>query len=112
MSKKFVNQRWRTSEKMKLVAESWHLNDEALGQFLRQNGLHNHDLNTWKEQMVMGMDGNKPLYGEERRYYKDKIKKLEKRLKESEAIIELQKKVKNLISGAEAQKPQKKSDDK
>lgn len=108
MSKKFLKQRWRTSEKLRFIAESWHLKDEALGRFLRQKGLHTHDLKTWKEQMAMGIDGDKPVYLEERRWYKAKIKKLEKELKEAQIIIELQKKVKKLRLEAEARKQRSK----
>lgn len=110
MSKKFVNQRWKTIQKMRLVAESFHLKDEALGRFLRQKGIHSHYLESWKEQMAMGIDRDKPVYREERRWYKEKIKKLEEELQEARAIIELQKKVKNLSSEAEAQKPKSKSE--
>jgi len=56
----------------------------------------------------MGIDGDKPVYLEERRWYKTKIKKLEKELQEARAIIELQKKVKKLKSGAEGPRPKSK----
>lgn len=112
MSKKFVRQRWRTGDKLRFIAESWDLADEALGRFLRQNGLHSHDLETWKEQMAMGINGEKSVYLEERRWYKTKIKRLEKELQEAQAIIELQKKVKNLRSEAEDSKPKSKPEKK
>lgn len=109
MSNKYTRLRWYTRDKLRLVAESWNLTGDKLGQFLRRNGLHSHDLATWKEQMAMGIDGEKSLYTEERKAYKTKIQKLEKELQEARAIIELQKKVKKLKLEAGAQKQKLKS---
>lgn len=109
MSNKFVKQRWKISQKLRFVAESWHLKGEVLGRYLRNKGIHSHDLKIWKEQMAMGIDSEKPVYSEERRHYKSKINRLEKELEEARAIIELQKKVKKLMSEGEEKKPKSES---
>lgn len=112
MSKKYTKLRWRTEQKMGFIVRSWDLNEGSLGQFLRRNGLHSHDLKTWREQMKMGIDGEKPVYLEERKSYQSKIKRLQKELKEAQAIIELQKKVKQLKSEEEAVRQALKSEKK
>lgn len=99
MSKKFVKQRWRILQKIRFVAETWPLKGADLGRYLREKGLHRHDIQTWKEQMAMGISGEKPVYLEERKWYKSKIEKLERELFEARMIIDLQKKILKSKSG-------------
>ena len=112
MARKHPKQRWKVVQKMRLVAESWQLKGDMLGCYLRRNGLHSNDLNLWKEQMAMGIDADRPMYCAERKDYRTRIKELQRKLREAEAIIELQKKVKNVISEKEVKKQKKKQEEK
>jgi hypothetical protein len=61
------------------------------GDFLRQNGIYGHQLNQWKLEMTKGLDvGFKNL---------EELKGLVKKIKEQDAIIELQKKTSQYFMG-------------
>lgn len=96
---KYVRQRWRTNQKIRLVSEFLWIRGEAReGVFLRRNGLHRCDITRWLEQMKQGIESERPMGNEERRQYEAKIRKLEKELKEAKILIELQKKAKKILT--------------
>ena len=85
------------SEKIKLVIECNGLKDEKLGEFLRKNGIYSSELDLWREQMRDGLEAEVIVPPETRKYFRDKIKKLEADLSEALAVIEAQKKVRKLL---------------
>ena len=44
-------------EKLRIVNESSRLNDTQLGEFLRREGVHEEDLNRWREDALGGLAG-------------------------------------------------------
>ena len=97
MSEKDLNQRFKITEKMKFVAKSWNLKGEELGRFLRRNGIHLVELNSWREQMSDGLKSGKPIFRSEKKVLENKIRLLEGELEQAKAVIELQKKVQALF---------------
>jgi transposase-like protein len=84
------------SEKLRLLIESSVLSDEALGEFLRREGLREGDLERFRAEAMGGLGGK--VYSEADRR---RIQELEranakqgKRLREAEALLDLQKKSK------------------
>jgi hypothetical protein len=79
-----TNIRWTSDKKLWAVFTYGTLEETTKGEFLRQNGLYSHQVNKWKLEMTKGLDiGFKNL---------EELKKLATKIKEQEAIIELQKK--------------------
>ena len=102
--------RWTTREKFNLVYLSWGLKGFELGRFLRLQGLHLCDLKGWLEQMQEGLEKDVVVTGNTKKYFRNKILKLEKELVEARAIIEAQKKVQQALGAKGAStmpKPEK-----
>lgn len=99
----------RSSAKLDLVISSWDLKGEALGLFLRSNGIYKEELEQWRDQIMSALDDGKPVDPGSRKSYEQKIKRLEQELEEAKVIIELQKKVQELL-GEEAPSTPKRSD--
>ena len=87
--------------KMSLLWQSWRLNDEELGRFLRENGLVSSELEMWKEQMEEGLQSNTRLTTYGRRELRKEINKLKAQLAEAKAIIDAQKKTLKLLGKKE-----------
>ena len=90
-------QDWSAEEKLRAVIEAESLSQEELGAFLRREGLHEAQLAEWREMAVMGLGspsakGNK---GEAKRVreLERELKRKEKALAETAALLVLQKKV-------------------
>lgn len=88
-------------EKMRLVLEAARLSGDDLGAFLRREGLHEADLDEWRDAMLAGLKPppSKHVRSQEAR----RVKKLEKELHrknkalaEAAALLVLQKKVQAL----------------
>jgi transposase-like protein len=82
-------------EKLRLLLEASSLADEKLGEFLRREGLHEGDLQRFRTEAIGGLSGQVRSDADRRR-----IQELErtntrneKRLREAEALLDLQKKV-------------------
>jgi len=82
-------------EKLRLLLEASSLADEKLGEFLRREGLHEGDLQRFRTEAIGGLSGLVRSDADRRR-----IQELErtntrneKRLREAEALLDLQKKV-------------------
>lgn len=96
----------RTAEdKLRLVLEAGGLKEAELGEFLRRNGLHEADLERWRQEALEGLGKKRPVKQEQqtraeeakrmRRLEKELARK-DKALAEAAALLVLQKKVQEL----------------
>jgi transposase len=88
-------------DKMRLVLEASRLSDDELGAFLRREGLHQADLDEWRDAMMSGLKPppSKHARSQEVRRVRDLEKELrrkDKALAEAAALLVLQKKVRAL----------------
>jgi transposase-like protein len=102
MSEKDLVQRFKLIEKMRLVAESWHLRGENLGSFLRRNGISSPELLAWRSQMKDGLEEGLPVVRSEKKRYEAKIKRLEEEVRQLRVLNDLQKKAQILLEQEEA----------
>ena len=93
---------WTAEEKFKSIVQSESLGEEELGLFLRKEGLHSHQVNAWRADILTAL-GRRPVGVKDNR--DQRIKELErdlnrkdKALAEASALPILQTKV-NLIWG-------------
>ena len=90
-------QDWPAEEKMAAVLEAGELEEEALGRFLRERGLHRATLERWREQMLQGLapgSGRRKKSPEARRVreLERELRHKEKALAEASALLVLKKK--------------------
>jgi transposase-like protein len=90
-------------EKLRLLVEAGRLTEDELGEFLRREGLRDGDLERFRMEAIGGLGGEIRSEADRRR-----IEELErtnskqvKRLREAEALLELQKKVHELWGAKE-----------
>lgn len=76
-----------TAEKiLKIVSETYSLNEEELGIYLRKNGLHSNQLTEWRSSILASM--NQPKVNLSKKDERDlKIKNLEKNLRKKDAAL-------------------------
>ena len=95
---------WSAEDKLKVVMEAAALDDEQLGAFLREKGLHMTHLEQWRKQMLDGLQltGSKKRTKDKKAYTK-RIRTLEKELRrkdkalaETAALLVLKKKVQEI----------------
>jgi len=95
---------WSAEDKLKVVIEAGSLNEEQLGAFLREKGLHMTHLEQWRMQMLDGLDnrsskqrarGNKEDLKRIRALEKELCRK-DKALAETAALLVLKKKVQEI----------------
>ena len=110
MVKKTGSRKWTSKEKLRVFSESLLASsEEEVGLLLRKEGLHSHQLNEWRAQILASLEPpTKRAVAKDER--DDQIKKLEreilrkdKALAEASALLILKKKV-NLIWGNEEEK--------
>ena len=98
-------QDWSPEEKLKIVIEAAALDDEQLGGFLREKGLHETTLEQWRLQMLDALHTGRPKKPKTKSKPSDtkKIKALkkelarkEKALAEAAALLVLKKKVQEI----------------
>ena len=99
----FVTQERSPADKLRLVVEAGGLSGEQLGAFLRREGLHEADLDEWREAMVAGLTPARPTSKHARSVELRRVRQLErelhrkdKALAEAAALNVLQKKVQDL----------------
>ena len=91
-------QDWSAEQKLEVVSEAERLSEEELGEFLRRKGLHEAQLAEWREA-VLGALGSRKAgssgKGEARRVreLERELKRKDKALAETAALLVLQKKV-------------------
>ena len=80
------------------MLEAASLSPFELGEFLRKNGLRDGDLERWKADATSGLRGGREYRGQSRRVrdLERQNRRYGKRLREAEALLELQKKVQAL----------------
>lgn len=88
-------------EKMRLVVEARGLSEDELGAFLRREGLHEADLEQWRDAMLCGLKpapGKSARSPEARRMreLEKELRRKDKALAEAAALLVLQKKVQAL----------------
>lgn len=88
--------KWKASQKLKHLVDSYHLKDIELGSYLRQHGLYSSDLKTWKQEAEYAFDGARPMRNEEKKRMEIRIKFLEKELEKANLKLELQKKIQEI----------------
>lgn len=93
---------WSPEEKLKVVIESAGLSDEELGAFLRSRGLHEAQLNEWRNAARVAL-GGRAAEPAKASLLRKRIKELEreiarkdKALAETAALLVLKKKLENL----------------
>jgi len=105
-SKPRSTRQWSAEERRQVVAEAVALTDAELGAFLRGKGIHMADLEQWRAEgspatapAATGKKkcNRKPTTGQRRiRELEKKLQRTEKRLREAEALLALQKKVQEI----------------
>jgi transposase len=86
-------------EKLRAVVETSHLEGQALGEYLRGNGLHQAEVEQWRTEALAALEGRKggpPRPGPESRRVKELERELrhkEKALAETAALLVLRKKL-------------------
>src|ERR1043166_9166211 len=91
-------QEWTPEEKLKIVVEATTLSDGELGVFLRGKGIHEAVLTEWRSQALAGPRGTEvaskqQTESREVRELKRELKRKDKALAETAALIVLKKKV-------------------
>ena len=91
-------QDWTPAEKLRAVAETLDLDGEALGEYLRRHGIHREQLEQWRGSAKEGLErpGSKQRSKGETKRIKElerELRKKEKALAETAALLVLRKKV-------------------
>jgi len=109
MAKQKITKKWTPEEKLKAIIETSLMSEEELGVFLRREGLHSHQLQEWREEVLKGLQ-SAPRKSQSKKDERDeRIKSLEhelrrkdKALAEASALLILQKKI-DLIWGSKSE---------
>ncbi len=93
-------------EKFRIVMESARLSDEDLGAFLRREGVHERHLETWHKEMMVALNGSTaparrsrkgtPSDAKRIKSLERQLRRKDKALAETAALLVLQKKVQDL----------------
>ena len=95
---------WSAEDKLKVVMEAASLDDQQLGAFLRQKGLHQTHLEQWRSKMLNGLqDGSSKKRSRQKSGEAKRLRALEKELRrkdkalaETAALLVLKKKVQEI----------------
>ena len=95
---------WSAEEKLKVVMEADFLEAEQLGEFLRKKGLHQTHLEQWRLQMLDGLQdgfskkktGQKKADSKRIRALEKELRRKDKALAETAALLVLKKKVQEI----------------
>jgi len=97
---------WSGSDKLAVIIETAALNEQALSEYCREKGLYPEQIQRWKEMAVSSNDNTEKLTRAERReWQKDKkkthnlkkeLRRKDKALAETAALLVLQKKVQDI----------------
>jgi transposase-like protein len=87
-------QDWSAEEKLAAVLEAASLSDEELGAFLRSRGLHEAQLQQWRDQMLIGLEPKSSKRAETQRIreLEKELRRKDKALAETAALLVLKKK--------------------
>jgi transposase-like protein len=99
-------QDWTPKEKLRAVGETTSLEGEALGEYLRRHGLHREQLTQWHEIAISALEG--PVSRRQAKAEGKRVKELERELRRKEkalaetaALLVLRKKANALWGGAD-----------
>jgi len=92
---------WSAEDKLTVILEAASLDDEQLGAFMRQKGLHQTHLDQWRSQMLEGLQNGSAKKSRRRknddarriRSLEKELKRKDKALAETAALLVLKKKV-------------------
>lgn len=93
--------KWSAEDKERVLKETDNLSAGDLGAILRREGLYVHTLNKWRTQrdllaLAKREKGPNPLTSENQKL-KEKVARLEKKLRQANEIIDLQKKISEML---------------
>lgn len=93
---------WTAEEKLNAILQSSSLSEEEIGLFLRKEGLHSHQINGWRADVLAALVSSRKPGRDDRdqriRELEKDLHRKDKALAEASALLILQKKV-NLIWG-------------
>lgn len=103
MTPTMKNSKWTAEAKLNAVFQCSNLNEEELGAFLRKEGLHSHQIDGWRAEILAALGPirrkqNKDNSAQKIRELERDLHRKDKALAEASALLILQKKV-NLIWG-------------
>jgi transposase-like protein len=97
---------WTAAEKLQVILEAAAVPDAELGAFLRRKGLRESDLKAWRELMTEALGGaNRPARKSDEKRIKaleQEVARKDKRIRAVNALLELQKKVREIWGDADA----------
>ena len=91
-------QDWSAEEKLAAVLEAASLSEEELGAFLRSRGLHDAQLQQWRDQMLVGLEPKPAKRVETKRIQEleKELRRKDKALAETAALLVLKKKAQEI----------------
>ena len=91
-------QDWNAEEKLAAVLEAAALSEEELGAFLRSRGLHEAQLQQWRDQMLVGLEPKSAKRVETKRIkdLEKELRRKDKALAETAALLVLKKKAQEI----------------
>jgi transposase-like protein len=94
-------QDWSAEEKLAAVLEAASLSEEEFGAFLRSRGLHEAQLQQWRDQMLVGLEPKAAKRAETKRIQEleRELRRKEKALAETAALLVLKKKAQAIWGG-------------
>jgi hypothetical protein len=86
---------WSAEERLRVVVEASRLSNEELGAFLRREGIHEATLAEWKASVLEALGSPKKVSSDTKRVreLEKQIRRKDKALAETAALLVLQKKV-------------------
>jgi len=95
-------QSWTREERLEALLATHGLSEEELGTWCRQHGVHTHQLEQWRRELVEGPGESSATAGEaralrqENRVLKKELRRKEKALAEAAALLVLKKKASSI----------------
>ena len=106
MSSKKRPDKWPAEQKLKTVQEYDSLPDEeAQGRFLRERGLYSVDIERWREEMLQALSRKQSRKDPKNQRIKElerELRRKEKALAETAALLALKKKARDIWGASEA----------
>ena len=107
MSSKKRPQNWTAEQKLEVVMEYLRLDEETRGRYLREKGLYSVDVERWREEIRQALEKkpNKKDPKDQRiRQLEGELRRKEKALAETAALLVLKKKAQNIWGDSEDEK--------
>lgn len=105
MTKQKTSKKWSPEQKLKAIIETSAMSEEEFGGFLRREGLHSHQLQEWRQEVLTSLQSAPRRLKATKDERDQKIKAIERELRrkdkalaEASALLILQKKI-DLIWG-------------